>query len=65
MLRKLKSLFFLLAIIAAGVWLLGLISGVTFSFLGGVRAEQLGAVLFSISMTAEVLLYFFGWLAQR
>jgi hypothetical protein len=64
-LRKLKILFILLAAVSALVWVFGLLMSVIVPIFGGVRADRIGAILFSVSLFAESLLYFFGWLAQR
>ena len=65
MLRKLKILFFVLLLVSAAVWILGLLLGVTIPIFGGVRADKIGGICFSISLAAEVFMHFFGWLFQR
>jgi hypothetical protein len=63
--QKLAAGFWILAIVAALVWVVGLIAGVVIPVSGGIRAEALGGVLFSIALGAEVLLYVFGWISQK
>ena len=57
--------FLILAIVAALVWVIGLIAGVVIPIFGGIHAETLGGIMFSIAFSAEVLLYLFGWLYQK
>jgi len=57
--------FWILAISAALVWVVGVIAGAVIPVLGGIRAQTLGKAIFSIAMIAEGLLYLFGWLCQK
>jgi hypothetical protein len=63
--QKLAIGFLILAIVAALVWIVGLIAGVVIPVFGGIRAETLGGIMFSIALSAEGLLYLFGWLYQK
>ena len=65
MLQKLKTFFILLAVVSALVWVLGLLTSIIVPVFGGVRADRIGTISFSISLSAEIFLYVFGWLAQR
>lgn len=57
--------FLIMAMLAALVWVVGLIAGIVIPIFGGIRAETLGGVLFSIALCAEGLLYLWGWLYQK
>jgi hypothetical protein len=63
--RKVSAAFLFVAIVSGVVWIVGLVAGVVIPVFGGLRAEKLGEICFMIAMTAELFLYFFGWLFQE
>jgi hypothetical protein len=63
--QKFATGFWILAIVAALVWVVGLIAGVVIPIFGGIRAEAFGGIMLSIVLSAEGLMYFFGWLYQK
>ena len=49
-----------LIVVAAVVWIVGMVGGVVVPLFGGIRAERIGEILCLAGMCGEVLLYAFG-----
>ena len=47
------------------VWVSGILAGAIVPLFGGIRAERLGEIGFTVGMAAEVCVYGFGWLWKR
>ena len=47
------------------VWLVGILAGAVVPLFGGVSAERLGAIGFTVGMIGEGCAYLFGWLRGR
>jgi len=52
-------------IVSAVVWFVGILGGAVVEVLGGIRAERLGEIGFTVGMAGEVCAYGFGWLRKR
>jgi hypothetical protein len=63
--QKFATGFWILAIAAALVWVVGVIAGAVIPIFGGIRAETLGDIMLSIALSSEGLMYLFGWLYQK
>jgi hypothetical protein len=63
--QKFATGFWILAIVAALVWGVGVIAGAVIPIFGGIRAETIGGIMLSVVLSAEGLMYLFGWLYQK
>jgi hypothetical protein len=54
--------FGVLILLSVVVWLVGILAGVVVPLFGGISAERLGAIGFTVGMAGEGCAYLFGWL---
>jgi hypothetical protein len=57
--------FGMLMLLSALVWVAGIFAGAIVPLFGGIRAEHIGAIGFSVGMLGESCVYLFGWLHKR
>ena len=63
--NALVIIFGVLIMLSVVVWLVGIFAGAVVPLFGGVSAERLGAIGFTVGMVGEGCTYLFGWLRGR
>jgi hypothetical protein len=64
--RKYLALTFgVLTVLSAVIWIIGLLTAAILPWFGGIRAERLGEIGFSIFLCGDGVVYVFGWLCRH
>jgi hypothetical protein len=57
--------FGVLIVVSIVLWVIGILAAVVVPLFGGISAERLGAMGFTVGTAGELCAYLFGWLRQR
>jgi hypothetical protein len=64
--RNFLAIFFgVLTLLSIVIWVGGILTAAVLPWFGGIRAERIGQIGFSIALLGEGFVYGFGWLCRR
>jgi len=64
--RKFFAIFFgVLTLLSIVIWVVGILTAAVLPWFGGIRAERIGQIGFTMALSGESLVEGFGWLHRR
>jgi membrane protein DedA with SNARE-associated domain len=63
--KYLAITFGVLTVLSAVIWIVGMLTAAILPWFGGIRAERIGEIGFTIFICGDGFVYGFGWLCRR